>query len=67
MLLAAVLILMLSTGACPRNKTNDEVGAAQDSTAAVRSDSAPNQTESEMTDSTGQSTFGKGAEQTRPD
>lgn len=64
---AAVLTLMLSAGACARNKTNDQVGAAGDSTAAVRADSATNQTESGMTDSTGQSTLGKGAEQTRPD
>jgi hypothetical protein len=64
---AAVLTLILSTAACARNKTDDQVGAAQDSTAAMRADSTTNQTESGMTDSTGQSTLGKGAERTRPD
>ena len=64
---AAVLTLALGAGACARNKTGDQVGAARDSTAAVRSDSTKNQTESGMTDSTGKSTLGKGAERTRPD
>jgi hypothetical protein len=64
---AAVLILLLGGVGCARNKTNDEVGAARDSTGTMKSDSTPNQTESGVTDSTGQSTLGKGVERTRPD
>ena len=63
----AALLVSLVLPACARNKTNDEVGAARDSTAAVRSDSTRNQTESGVTDSSGQSTLGKGVEKTRPD
>jgi hypothetical protein len=33
----------------------------------MRSDSTPNQTESGVTDSSGQSTLGKGVQRTRPD
>lgn len=64
---AALLALALASTACARNKTNEEVGAAHDSTAATRADTARNQTESGVTDSTGASTPGKGVERTRPD
>jgi hypothetical protein len=64
---AAVLALMLGGLACAGNKSNDEVGAAQDSSLTVSPDSTGNQTESGVVDSTGQSTLGPGAEQTRPD
>lgn len=64
---AAVLALMLGGLACAGNKSNDEVGAAQDSSMTVSPDSTRNQTESGVVDSTGQSTLGPGAEQTRPD
>jgi hypothetical protein len=62
----ACLALMLGAPACARNKTDDQVGAAQDSTRA-RSDTTTDQTQSGMTDSSGQSTLGKDAEKTRPD
>jgi hypothetical protein len=60
---------MLSGVACAGNKSSDtEVGAARDTSTAGYSDSATaNQTESGMTDSSGQSTLGPGAEKTRPD
>jgi len=64
---AAVLALLVSGVACARNKTDDQVGAAQDSTMTAKVDSTTNQTESGVTDSTGQSTLGKGVEQSRPD
>lgn len=64
---AAALTGLLGGLACAGNKTDDQVGAAQDSTLPTKVDSTTNQTESGMTDSTGQSTLGKGAEQTRPD
>jgi len=48
--------------------SDTEVGAARDTSAERISDSAAvNQTESGMTDSTGQSTLGPEAEKTRPD
>ena len=66
---STALALLLAGVACARNNSSDtEVGAARDTSAARISDSAKvNQTESGMTDSSGQSTLGSGAEQTRPD
>ena len=49
------------------NKSDDEIGAAQDSTAAARADTARDQTQSGVIDSSGQSTLGKDVEKTRPD
>jgi hypothetical protein len=64
----ACLALMLGVPACARNKTDDQVGAAQDSTgAAARSDTTTDQTQSGVTDSSGRSTLGKDVEKTRPD
>ena len=63
----AGLALLLGGLACAGNKTDDQVGAARDSTAAARSDTTKDQTQSGVTDSSGQSTLGKGVEQTRPD
>jgi hypothetical protein len=64
----ACLALMLGGLACARNKTNDQVGAAQDSTGATaRSDTTKDQTQSGVTDSSGRSTLGKDVEKTRPD
>jgi hypothetical protein len=62
----ACLALMLGAPACARNKTDDQVGAAQDSTRA-RSDTTTDQTQSGVTDSSGRSTIGKDVEKTRPD
>ena len=64
-----VLALLLAGVACARNKSLDtQVGAARDTSTAGITDSAKvNQTESGMTDSSGHSTLGKGAEKTRPD
>jgi hypothetical protein len=66
---STALVLLLAGVACARNNSSDtEVGAARDTSAARISDSAKvNQTESGMTDSSGQSTLGSGVEQTRPD
>jgi hypothetical protein len=66
---STALALLLGGLACARNNSSDtEIGAARDSTAAGITDSAEvNQTESGMTDSSGQSTLGPGAEKTRPD
>jgi len=66
---SAVLPLLLVGLACARNnESNNKAAAAQDTTNTAISDSArANQTESGMTDSTGQSTLGPGAEKTRPD
>jgi hypothetical protein len=63
------LALLLAGAACAGNKASDaEIGAAQDTSAERFSDSAKaNQTESGMTDSSGQSTLGADAEKTRPD
>jgi hypothetical protein len=63
----AMLAVALGGLACAGNKTNNEVGAAPDSTITAKVDSSGNQTESGVTDSTGESTLGKGVEQTRPD
>lgn len=52
---------------CAGNKANNEVGAARDTTITAAVDSSHNQTESGVTDSSGQSTLGKGVEKTRPD
>jgi hypothetical protein len=67
---AVMLPLLLVGAACARNKesSNNTAAAAKDTTRTAVSDSAKvNQTESGMTDSTGQSTLGPGAEKTRPD
>jgi hypothetical protein len=66
---STALALPLASVACARNNSSDpETGAARDTSAARITDSAKvNQTESGMTDSTGQSTLGPGAEKTRPD
>ena len=64
---AAGLALLLGGLACAGNKSDEQVGAAQDSTAAARSDTTKDQTQSGVTDSRGQSTLGKGVEKTRPD
>ena len=67
---AAVLPLLLLGIACARNtqsKSNDTAAAARDTTAAISDSAKVNQTESGMTDSTGQSTLGPKAEKTRPD
>jgi hypothetical protein len=63
----AGLALLLGGLACAGNKTDDQVGAAKDSTAAARSDTTTDQTQSGMTDSSGQSTLGKDVQKTRPD
>jgi hypothetical protein len=64
---AAGLALLLGGLACAGNKANDDVGAAADSTAPARADTAMDQTQSGVTDSSGQSTLGKEVEKTRPD
>jgi hypothetical protein len=64
---AAGLALLLGGLACAGNKNDDEIGAAQDSTAAARADTATDQTQSGVTDSSGESTLGKDVEKTRPD
>ena len=66
---STALALLLASVACARNNSSEtEIGAARDTSAARITDSAKvNQTESGMTDSTGQSTLGPGAEKTRPD
>ena len=64
---AAGLALLLGGLACAGNKTDNQVGAAKDSTAAARGDTTTDQTQSGMTDSTGQSTLGKNVQKSRPD
>lgn len=66
---SAALALFLAGVACAGNKSSDtEIGAAQDTSAEGTPDSRnANQTESGMTDSSGQSTLGPDAEKTRPD
>lgn len=66
---STALALLLAGVACARNNSsNGEIGAARDTSAARITDSAKaNQTESGMTDSSGQSTLGPEAEKTRPD
>jgi hypothetical protein len=64
---SSALALLLAGLACAGNNAS-EVGAARDTSAARIADSAKaNQTESGMTDSSGQSTLGPDAEKTRPD
>jgi hypothetical protein len=65
----AVVAALVSGLACAGNNSSDtEVGAARDTSATGISDSvAANQTESGMTDSSGHSTLGTGAEKARPD
>ena len=64
-----VLALLVAGLACAGNNESEDTGpAAIDTTGAAISDSAStNQTESGVTDSSGQSTLGSGVEQTRPD
>lgn len=63
----AMSAFLLSAGACARNTDSDVAGAPQD-TARVAADSATaDQTQSGMTDSTGNSTLGPEAEKIRPD
>jgi hypothetical protein len=63
----ATVALLLSGLACAKNHTNEQVGAARDSTAMTDSAKA-NQTKSGVTDTkTGKSTLGPGATKTRPD
>jgi hypothetical protein len=64
---AALVAAALLGFGCARNHDNTAVGAARDTTSTVASDSARNQTESGVTDSSGQSTLGTGVEKTRPD
>ena len=66
---SAALALVLAGAACAGNKSSDtEIGAAQDTSAERSTQSTDaNQTESGMTDSSGQSTLGPDAEKTRPD
>jgi hypothetical protein len=63
-----MLAVLVAGLACARNNSSDtEVGAARDTTTAVTDSAKVNQTESGMTDSSGQSTLGRDAEKTRPD
>ena len=62
----ALTALALTGLACAGNKTNDQVGAARDTT-SMTSDSTANQTESGVTDSSGTSTLGDSVTRTRPD
>ena len=66
---STALALLLASVACAGHNSSDtDVGAARDTSAERITDSAAvNQTESGMTDSTGQSTLGPEAEKTRPD
>ena len=66
---STALALLLAGVACARNNSSDtDIGAARDTSAVRITDSASvNQTESGMTDSSGQSTLGADAEKTRPD
>jgi hypothetical protein len=66
---STALALLLGGVACARNNSSDsDLGAARDTSAARTTGSAKtNQTESGMTDSTGESTLGPEAEKTRPD
>jgi hypothetical protein len=64
---AALLAAALLSFGCARNRDDTAVGAARDTSTTVAADSARNQTESGVTDSSGQSTLGTGVEKTRPD
>jgi hypothetical protein len=65
----AVLPLLLVGVACARNNESNDTGAAaaSDTARAVHDSVRGNQTEAGVTDSSGQSTLGPGAERTRPD
>ena len=64
-----LLALLIAGLGCARNsETDDTAAATRDTVQTEISDSARgNQTESGVTDSSGQSTLGPGVEQTRPD
>jgi hypothetical protein len=67
-----ILALLLPAVACGRNSATNDVDASTATrdtagVAAIPDSARANQTEAGMTDSTGQSTLGPGAEQTRPD
>ena len=66
---STALALVLAGVACAGNNSSDtDIGAARDTSSGRITDSAQtNQTESGMTDSSGQSTLGTEAEKTRPD
>jgi len=64
---AALLAAALVGFGCARNNEDNAVGAARDTTTTVAADSVPNQDQSGVTDSSGQSTLGAGVEKTRPD
>ena len=66
---STLLALLVVSAACARNNDSNDMGAAtQDTAQTAISDSArSNQTESGVTDSSGQSTLGPRVEQTRPD
>jgi len=67
----ATLTLLVGGLACAKNRTDETVGAARDTTAAgvaKVSDTTSNQTKSGVTDTkTGESTLGKDVTRTRPD
>lgn len=64
----SVLALLVAGVACAGNNESNDVGpAARDTTAIISDSASANQTESGVTDSSGQSTLGPGVEQTRPD
>jgi len=63
-----VLGLLLAGVACARNNSADtSTGAARDTSGVATDSATANQTESGVTDSSGRSTLGPGAEKTRPD
>jgi hypothetical protein len=65
---STVLGLLLAGVACARNNSaGSETGAARDSSGVATDSATANQTESGVTDSSGRSTLGPGAEKTRPD
>ena len=64
----AVLSLLVAALACAGNNESDDTGsAALDTTGTISDSASTNQTESGITDSSGQSTLGSGVEQMRPD
>jgi hypothetical protein len=65
----AVLPVLLAGLACARNNQSNDTGAAaaSDTARAVHDSVTSNQTESGVTDSSGQSTLGPRVEKTRPD
>jgi hypothetical protein len=64
---AALVTAALVGFGCARNKADEGVGAAHDTTGVVAVDTTHNQTESGVTDSSGHSTLGDSVEKTRPD